>query len=95
MEWDEKREQDWDILKYPTTMHSITSMQELNHLYMTTRLFSAKDYENAGFHWLTVIRKNAVSTLLKERMAKNVLPLSLISDEDQKDMSFPTTDGRN
>ena len=43
----------------------------------------------------TVIRKNAVSTLLKERMAKNVLPLSLnFSDEDQEGYELPITDAK-
>ena len=78
-EWDEKREQDWDILKYPIhdTFHHF--MQELNHLYLTTPALSAKDYENAGFSGWTAIRKSAVSMRLKEQMEKIVSLLSLIS----------------
>lgn len=88
-EWDEKREQDWDILKYPIHDAFHHFMQKLNHLYMTTPALSAKTMKTPVSIGWTVIRKNAVSMLLKERMAKNVLPLSLISlMRIRKDMSF-------
>ncbi len=66
-EWDEKREQDWDILKYPIhdTFHHF--MQELNHLYLTTPALSAKDYENAGFQWLDCHQEEALYLMRFEK----------------------------
>lgn len=88
-EWDEKREQDWDILKYPIhdTFHHF--MRELNHLYMTTPALSAKIMRMQDFSGWTAIRKSAVSMRLKEQMEKIVSLLSLISRmRIRKDMSF-------
>ena len=94
-EWDEKREQDWDILKYPIhdTFHHF--MQELNHLYLTTPALSAKDYENAGFSGWTAIRKSAVSMRLKEQNGKDrIVAVFNFSDEDQKGYELPITDAK-
>lgn len=51
-EWDEKREQDWDILKYPKHDAFHRFMKDLNKLYLSTPAMSAKDYERDGFCWL-------------------------------------------
>ena len=74
-----KREQDWDILEVSIHDAFHHFMQKLNHLYMTTPALSAKTMKTPASIGWTVIRKNAVSTLLKERMARTYLPLSLIS----------------
>ncbi|MDO4337143.1 MAG: 1,4-alpha-glucan branching protein GlgB [Eubacteriales bacterium] len=51
-EWDEKREQDWDILKYPKHNAFHRFMKDLNKLYLSTPAMSAKDYGQDGFRWL-------------------------------------------
>ncbi len=51
-EWDEKREQDWDLLKYPLHDSFYHYMKELNELYLAHSAFYEEDYENAGFEWL-------------------------------------------
>lgn len=51
-EWDEKREQDWDILKYPIHDAFSLFMRDLCHLYLKEPALSAGDYENEGFQWI-------------------------------------------
>ena len=51
-EWDEKREQDWDMLKYP--IHDAFShfMQKLCRLYLKKPVLSRWDDTPEGFAWL-------------------------------------------
>lgn len=51
-EWDERRGQDWDLLKYPKHDSFYHFMTALNKLYLSHPAFYEKDYENAGFRWL-------------------------------------------
>ena len=94
-EWDEKREQDWDILKYPIhdTFHHF--MQELNHLYITTPALSAKDYENAGFQWLDCHQEERCIYAFERTDGKDrIVAVFNFSDEDQKGYELPITDAK-
>ena len=51
-EWDEKREQDWELRKYPTHDSFYQFMKELNHIYLTHPALSEWDYQVDGFRWL-------------------------------------------
>jgi 1,4-alpha-glucan branching enzyme len=51
-EWDEKREQDWDILKYPIHDAFHRFMKDLNRLYLNNPALYERDYEKDGFQWL-------------------------------------------
>ncbi len=51
-EWDEKREQDWDILKYPAHDAFHRFIKELNHIYLKYPAFSALDFDGRGFEWI-------------------------------------------
>lgn len=51
-EWDEKREQDWDLLKFPKHDEFCRFMRELNRIYMENPAFWQKDYGQEGFQWL-------------------------------------------
>lgn len=51
-EWDEKREQDWDILTYPKHDEFHRFMKELNRIYKENPAFWESDYEENGFTWL-------------------------------------------
>ncbi len=51
-EWDEKREQDWDLLTYPAHQDFHRFMTDLNHFYLEHPAFSEKDYDSDGFLWL-------------------------------------------
>lgn len=51
-EWDEKREQDWDILHYPIHDAFATFMKNLSKLYLKSPALSERDFEETGFYWL-------------------------------------------
>ena len=90
-EWDETREQDWDILKYPIHDAFHHFMQKLNHLYMTTPALSAKDYENAGFHWLDCHQEERCIYAIKRKgKNKNFIAIFNFSDEEQEDYELDT-----
>lgn len=51
-EWDETREQDWDILKYPVHDAFHRYMMELNKLYLEHSALWEEDFDNDGFMWI-------------------------------------------
>ena len=51
-EWDEKREQDWDMLKYPMHDSFVHFMEDLSKMYLETPALSAQDYSQSGFRWI-------------------------------------------
>lgn len=51
-EWDEKREQDWDLRKYPMHDSFYQFMKELNHIYLEHPALSEWDFQEKGFQWL-------------------------------------------
>lgn len=59
-EWDEKREQDWDLLKYPTHDSFHQYMKALNKIYMKEPALSAWDDDPNGFAWILCGKENDV-----------------------------------
>lgn len=51
-EWDEKREQDWDILKYPMHDGFMHFMKKLCNMYLEIPSLSRWDDAPEGFRWL-------------------------------------------
>lgn len=51
-EWDEKREQDWDLLTYPIHDGFYHFMRDLNHFYLSYASLWELDYDAEGFRWL-------------------------------------------
>ena len=51
-EWDESREQDWDLLHYPIHDGFYHFFQALNHLYLEHPALWAEDFRPDGFVWL-------------------------------------------
>ncbi|MDO4648432.1 MAG: 1,4-alpha-glucan branching enzyme [Eubacteriales bacterium] len=50
-EWDEKKEQDWFILKYPFHDSFHHFIMDLNHLYLEHSAMWERDFERGGFEW--------------------------------------------
>lgn len=59
-EWDEKREQDWDLLKYPNHDSFHQYMKALNKIYMKEPALSAWDDDPNGFVWILCGKENDV-----------------------------------
>ncbi len=51
-EWDEKRQQDWNLRRYPTHDSFYRFMKDLNKLYLTNAALSKQDYLEEGFQWI-------------------------------------------
>ncbi len=51
-EFDEKKELDWEILKYPVHDSYRRMVRDLNNIYKTYPAFWQYDYQNKGFVWL-------------------------------------------
>lgn len=51
-EWDEKRQQDWNLLDFPVHREFHRFMMDLNHIYLQHLALSEKDYDPDGFWWL-------------------------------------------
>lgn len=51
-EWDEKREQDWSILKYPMHNNFYKFMKKLNNIYLEYPALYENDYKHSGFKWI-------------------------------------------
>lgn len=51
-EWDEKRQQDWNLLTYPLHDAFYKYIQALNHLYLCTEALHSKEYHPQYFQWL-------------------------------------------
>ena len=51
-EWDEKREQDWELLEYPAHREFHCFMKALNRFYLEHPAFWENDYDEDGFQWL-------------------------------------------
>lgn len=59
-EWDEKRGQDWDLLKYPNHDSFHQYMKALNKIYMKEPALSAWDDDPNGFAWILCGKENDV-----------------------------------
>lgn len=88
-EWDEKREQDWDILKYPLHDAFHRFMKDLNQIYLSHPALSEKDYENSGFRWIDC-HQEARCIYAFERVcgSERIAAVFNFSDRTQKDYSF-------
>lgn len=51
-EWDEKRQQDWNLLDFPVHREFHRFMMDLNHIYLQHLALSEKDYDPDSFRWL-------------------------------------------
>ena len=60
-EWDEAREQDWDMLKYPLHDAFHHFMRDLNLTYLHHSALWEKDYDPNGFEWVNCHMENQCS----------------------------------
>ena len=66
-EWDENREQDWDIRKYPNHDSFYHYITVLNHLYLSHPALSEWDYQEQGFQWLDCHQENRCIYAIERR----------------------------
>lgn len=85
-EWDERREQDWDMLKYPKHDSFNRYIKDLNRIYMKEAALSAWDDDPHGFDWILCGKEQDVVYIFQRVVNENkvivVLNLSGITYQD-------------
>lgn len=88
-EWDEKREQDWDLLKYPNHDSFHQYMKALNKIYMKEPALSAWDDDPNGFAWILCGKeKNVVYIFQREVNEDKVIVVLNLSGLVYKNYHF-------
>ncbi len=92
-EWDEKREQDWDILRYPNHDAFHRFMRDLNQIYEEYPALSEKDYEREGFQWLDCHQEERCIYAFKRQAGdQKILAIFNFSDETQEHYTLAVSD---
>ena len=76
-EWDEKREQDWDLLKYPNHDSFHQYMKALNKIYMKEPALSAWDDDPNGFAWILCGKENDVVYIFQREVNEDKVIVAL------------------
>lgn len=85
-EWDEKRGQDWDILKYPNHDAFHHYIIELNKIYLENPALYADDFGRDGFEWLDCHSESrSVYSFLRKGGGQMVLAVFNFSDKNVSD----------
>ena len=89
-EWDEKREQDWNLLDFPIHEAFYHYMKELNHLYLDHPALWEKDFNRDGFIWLDCHQEGRVIYAM-QRMAgdQTVIGVFNFSAQPQNGYAVP------
>lgn len=85
-EWDEDREQDWDLLKYPAHDGFRHFYEKLSHLYLTEPALHDGEYHPDCFEWLEVDAADYVTYAYERRASgETILMVMNLSDQFWKD----------
>lgn len=88
-EWDEKREQDWDLLKYPKHDAFNRYMKELNKIYVKNNALSRQDFEEDGFRWIDCHQEErCIYAMMRKSNNKEVVALFNFSNIMQGGYTF-------
>lgn len=94
-EWDEKREQDWNILKYPIHDAFHHFMKDLNLIYQTHPALSQKDDTPDGFQWIDCHQEERCIYAFERRSdQERILALFNFSDTQQEKYEFEVKDAK-
>ena len=89
-EWDEKREQDWDILKYPLHDAFHHFMIDLNKLYQKHTALFEMDYSQNGFQWLDCHQEErCIYAFERTSKTERIIAVFNFSDHSQKKYVLP------
>lgn len=84
-EWDENREQDWDMLKYPLHDAFHRFIHDLNHTYISHSALWERDFRINGFEWVNCHMENQCSyAFLRKSENESMLCVFNFSGIEQK-----------
>lgn len=85
-EWDENREQDWELLKYPLHDAFHHFYERLSNLYLTEPALHDGEYNSECFEWLEVDAADYVTYAYERRASgETILMVMNLSDQFWKD----------
>jgi 1,4-alpha-glucan branching enzyme len=88
-EWDERREQDWDLLKYPVHDAFYRFHCFLNTLYLSHPSLSEKDNDPEGFTWIDChAREKCLYVYQRAAKREKIIVLLNLSNQPQKSGSL-------
>lgn len=88
-EWDEKREQDWDMLKYPLHDSFHRYFIDLNNIYRAYDSQNKDEYNDHNFRWLeSFAREKSVYIFETGMERKKMISAFNFSDNDYKEYKF-------
>lgn len=92
-EWDEKKEQDWNLLEYPMHNKFHRFMRDLSLVYINHPALFKNDYETEGFNWVNCHEEEKCIYVF-ERICKDekILALFNFSDAYHKGFEVPIED---
>ena len=83
-EWDEKRQQDWELLSYPLHDAFFRYIKRLNHLYLEHSALYEKDYEDEGFLWLDCGQEDrCIYAIQRNSGSEQLIAVFNFSDQQQ------------
>lgn len=83
-EWNEKKEQDWDIVKYPAHDSFALYMKDLSFAYQNNPALYELDYEKDGFNWIDCHQEEKrVYVYVRRSKKQRILVLLNFSAEKQ------------
>lgn len=83
-EWDEMREQDWDILKYPAHDSFHRFLRELSKIYLETSALW-DDYNESNFQWIDChCEQKCIYAYARSAGDQTVIAVFNFSDKDEK-----------
>lgn len=89
-EWDESREQDWNLLRYPKHDELFRFIRDLNHLYLSHSALWQEDDREQGFRWLDCHQEERCIYAMERRSAKERLVFVFnFSDQTQDGYQLP------
>lgn len=94
-EWDENRQQDWNLLEYPKHQDFLRFIKDLNHFYLRCPALWENDYQNCGFNWIDCHQEEHCLYVFERYCSDQRLVFVFnFSDKIQNDYSFEISDCR-
>ena len=92
-EWDESREQDWNLRSYPKHDELFRFIRDLNHLYLNHSALWQEDDREQGFRWLDCHQEERCIYAMERRSEKERLVFVFnFSNQTQDGYQLPVED---
>lgn len=91
-EWDERREQDWNLLEFEKHQEFARFMQDLNHIYLQYPAFWKQDYDRAGFVWIDCHQEEKGIYIFKRMTEEQTILVAMNCSEKEQEYELKEED---